>query len=61
LKLVDKYSANNEHQVRTGESTFRGVFGSKHLGEPNGTALFSVDALTQIAMGQITAAREEAI
>jgi dipeptidase len=56
--MEDTYGAINEHQVGIGESTCSGVFGSKPLGVPNGTALFSVDALTQIAMERARTARE---
>ena len=56
--LEDTYGAVNEHQVGIGESTCSGVFGAIPLGAPNGTALFSVDQLTQIAMERSKTARE---
>ncbi|CAB9497717.1 Probable dipeptidase A [Seminavis robusta] len=56
--LEDTYGAVNEHQVGIGESTCSGVFGAVPLGAPNGTALLSVDALTQIAMERATTARQ---
>lgn len=56
--LEDTYGAVNEHQVGIGESTCSGVFGAIPLGAPNGTALFSIDVLTQIAMERATTARE---
>ena len=54
--LEDTYGAVNEHQVGIGESTCSGVFGAVPQGAPNGTALLSVDALTQIAMERATTA-----
>lgn len=56
--LEDTYGAVNEHQVGIGESTCSGVFGAVPLGAPNGTALLSVDMLTQIAMERATTARQ---
>lgn len=56
--LEETYGAVNEHQVGIGESTCSGVFGAIPLGAPNGTALLSVDALTQIAMERATTARQ---
>jgi dipeptidase len=56
--LEDTYGAVNEKQVGIGESTCSGVFGSIPLGAPNGTALLSVDQLTQIAMERASTARE---
>jgi dipeptidase len=56
--LEETYGAINEHQVGIGESTCSGVFGAIPLGAPNGTALLSVDALTQIAMERATTARQ---
>lgn len=56
--LEETYGAVNEHQVGIGESTCSGVFGAAPLGAPNGTAMLSVDALTQIAMERATTARE---
>jgi dipeptidase len=48
--LEDTYGAVNEMQVGIGESTCSGVFGASPLGSPNGTALFSIDELSHIAM-----------
>eukprot|EP00977_Amphora_coffeiformis_P013524 scaffold3576_cov170-Amphora_coffeaeformis.AAC.6 len=56
--LEETYGAVNEHQVAIGESTCSAVFGAVPLGAPNGTALFSVDALTQVAMERATTARQ---
>jgi dipeptidase len=56
--LEDTYGAVNEQQVGIGESTCSGVFGAVPLGAPNGTALLSVDALTQIAMERASTARQ---
>jgi dipeptidase len=56
--LEDTYGAVNEHQVGIGESTCSSVFGAVPLGAPHGTALLSVDALTQIAMERATTARQ---
>ncbi len=56
--LEDTYGAVNEHQVGIGESTCSGIFGAIPLSAPNGTALFSVDQLTQLAMERTTSARE---
>ena len=56
--LEDTYGAVNERQVGIGESTCSGVFGSIPLGAPNGTALLSVDQLTQIAMERASTARQ---
>ena len=56
--LEDTYGAVNEHQVGIGESTCSGVFGAIPLGAPDGTALFSVDQLTQLAMERSSTARE---
>ena len=56
--LEDTYGAVNEKQVGIGESTCSGVFGATPLGAPNGTALLSVDQLTQIAMERASSARE---
>jgi len=54
--LEDTYGAVNERQVGIGESTCSGVFGAVPLGMPNGTALLSVDQLTQIAMERASTA-----
>ena len=56
--LEDTYGAVNEKQVGIGESTCSGVFGAIPKGAPNGTALLSVDILTQIAMERSSSARE---
>lgn len=56
--LEETYGAVNEKQVAIGESTCSGVFGAVPLGAPNGTALFSVDELTHIAMERASSARE---
>lgn len=56
--LEETYGTVNEHQVAIGESTCSAVFGSIPLGVPNGTALFSVDELTRLAMERCTSARQ---
>jgi dipeptidase len=56
--LEETYGAVNEHQVGIGENTCSGVFGAVPLGAPNGTALLSVDTLTQLAMERATSARQ---
>jgi len=56
--LEETYGAVNEYQVAIGESTCSGIFGSIPLGVPNGTALWSIDELTHIAMERTTTARE---
>jgi dipeptidase len=56
--LEETYGAINEWQVAIGESTCSGVFGSIPLGAPNGTALFSIDELTHLAMERASTARE---
>jgi dipeptidase len=56
--LEDTYGAVNEMQVGIGESTCSGVFGASPLGSSNGTALFSIDALSQIAMERASTARQ---
>ena len=56
--LEETYGAVNEKQVGIGESTCSGVFGAIPLGMPNGTALFSVDELTHIAMERAETARQ---
>ena len=48
----------NEKQVAIGESTCSGVFGAVPLGAPNGTAMFSVDELSRVAMERASTARE---
>jgi len=56
--LEDTYGAVNEMQVGIGESTCSGIFGAIPLGAPHGTALLSVDQLTQLAMERSSSARE---
>lgn len=56
--LEETYGALNEHQLGIAESTCSGVFGALPLGVPNGTALLSVDVLTQIAMERATKSRD---
>ncbi|KAL3919149.1 MAG: hypothetical protein SGILL_003900, partial [Bacillariaceae sp.] len=56
--LEDTYGAVNEMQVGIGESTCSGVFGASPLVSPNGTALFSIDALSQIAMERASTAKQ---
>ena len=56
--LEDTYGAINEKKVAVGESTCSGVFGARPLGSPNGTALLSIDQLTQIAMERASSARQ---
>lgn len=56
--LEETYGAVNEKQVGIGESTCSGVFGAIPLGAPNGTALWSIDELTHIAMERASTARE---
>ena len=55
--LEETYGAVNEKQVAIGESTCSGVFGAIPLGAPNGTALFSIDELTHVAMERASTAR----
>lgn len=55
--LEETYGALNEHGLAIGESTCSGVFGALPLSQ-NGTALFSIDELTHIAMEQTRTARE---
>lgn len=56
--LEETYGSVNEHQVAVGESTCSAVFGAVPLGAPNGTALLSIDQLTQIAMERASTALE---
>ena len=58
--LEDTYGAVNEHGVGIGESTCSGIFAAlpKHHESGNGTALLSVDTLTQLAMERATTARD---
>ena len=56
--LEETYGAVNEMQVAVGENTCSGVFGAIPLGAPNGTALLSIDQLTQIAMERSSTARQ---
>lgn len=52
------YGMQNEHQVGIGESTCSAVFGSVPLGQPNGTALLSVNELSRIALERSTTSRD---
>jgi len=56
--LEETYGALNEMQVGIGESTCSGVFGAVPLGAPNGTALWSIDELTHVAMERASSARQ---
>lgn len=64
--LEETYGAVNEMQVGIGESTCSGVFGAQPLGiqssssnnNTNGTALFSIDELTRVAMERSSSARQ---
>ena len=57
--LEETYGAVNEMQVGIGESTCSGVFGAAPLNNNNnGTALFSIDELTKIAMERSSTARQ---
>jgi len=57
--LEETYGAVNEMQVGIGESTCSGVFGALPIHQhPNGTALFSIDELSRIAMERASTARE---
>jgi dipeptidase len=57
--LEESYGAVNEMQVGIGESTCSGVFGAQPIRQhPNGTALFSIDALSRIAMERSSTARQ---
>lgn len=56
--LEETYGALNEHGLGIGESTCSGIFGATPLGAPNGTALWSIDELTHIAMERAQTARE---
>jgi len=57
--LEGTYGAVNERQVGIAESTCSGVFGAQPVRHhPNGTALFSVDELSRIAMERAPTARE---
>lgn len=55
--LEQTYGALNEAGLGIGESTCSGVFGARPVGAPNGTALFSVDELTRVAMERADTAR----
>lgn len=60
--LEETYGAVNEMQVGIGESTCSGVFGARPIQQhPNGTALFSIDELTRIAMERSRSAKEAII
>lgn len=57
--LEETYGAVNEMQVGIGESTCSGIFGARPIHQhPNGTALFSIDELSKIAMERASTARE---
>ena len=57
--LEETYGAVNEMQVGIGESTCSGIFGARPIHQhPNGTALFSIDELSKIAMERATTAKE---
>lgn len=57
--LEETYGAVNEMQVGIGESTCSGVFGARPIHQhPNGTALFSIDELSHIAMERASTARQ---
>lgn len=56
--LEQTYGAVNEMQVGIGESTCSGVFGARPIHQhPNGTALFSIDELSKIAMERAATAK----
>jgi dipeptidase len=60
--LEQTYGAVNEMQVGIGESTCSGVFGARPIHQhPNGTALFSIDELSRIAMERASTAREAVV
>mmetsp|Transcript_9162 Transcript_9162/g.22756 ORF Transcript_9162/g.22756 Transcript_9162/m.22756 type:complete len:624 (+) Transcript_9162:94-1965(+) len=57
--LEETYGAVNEMQVGIGESTCSGIFGARPIHQhPNGTALFSIDELSKIAMERASTARQ---
>mmetsp|Transcript_30981 Transcript_30981/g.72982 ORF Transcript_30981/g.72982 Transcript_30981/m.72982 type:complete len:627 (+) Transcript_30981:130-2010(+) len=57
--LEETYGAVNEMQVGIGESTCSGVFGARPIHQlPNGTALFSIDELSKIAMERAATAKQ---
>ena len=57
--LEQTYGAVNEMQVGIGESTCSGVFGARPIQQhPNGTALFSIDELSRIAMERASTAKQ---
>lgn len=56
--LEETYGAVNEQQLMIGESTCSAIFGAIPLGAPNGTALWSIDELTHMAMERTSSARE---
>eukprot|EP00535_Pseudo-nitzschia_heimii_P007511 CAMPEP_0197188336 /NCGR_PEP_ID=MMETSP1423-20130617/17632_1 /TAXON_ID=476441 /ORGANISM="Pseudo-nitzschia heimii, Strain UNC1101" /LENGTH=633 /DNA_ID=CAMNT_0042640143 /DNA_START=94 /DNA_END=1995 /DNA_ORIENTATION=+ len=57
--LEETYGAVNEMQVGIGESTCSGVFGARPIHQhPNGTALFSIDELSRVAMERASTARQ---
>jgi len=55
----ETYGAVNEAGLGIGESTCSGVFGALPLGDPsgNGTALWSIDELSRVAMERTSTAR----
>ena len=56
--IEETYGAVNEYQVGIGESTCSAIFGALPLGVPNGTALFSIDELTHVALERSQTARQ---
>lgn len=57
--LEETYGTVNEMQVGIGESTCSGIFGARPIHQhPNGTALFSIDELSKIAMERASTAKE---
>ena len=52
------YGMQNEHQVGIGESTCSAVFGSVARGQPNGTALLSVNELSRLALERAATSRD---
>jgi dipeptidase len=60
--LEETYGAVNEMQVGIGESTCSGIFGARPIHQhPNGTALFSIDELSRIAMERASTARKAVV
>ena len=56
--LEETYGAVNEYNVGIGESTCSAVFGAIPRGHPNGTAMFSIDELTHVALERSKTARQ---